>query len=100
MSPSGTIMSYIFPMQEKPALRPSVAVGEALRGVARDILAEARTAIEDSTKSDADAVHDFRRALKRWRALLRLIEPFVGGEARRRGDEAPDLCHPLTPARH
>ena len=36
MSPSGTIMSYIFPMQEKPALRPSVAVGEALRGVARN----------------------------------------------------------------
>ena len=62
MSPSGTIMSYISPMQEKPALRPSVAVGEALRGVARDILAEARAAIEDSTKSDADAVHDFRRA--------------------------------------
>src|SRR6516225_2910051 len=68
MSPSGTIMSYIFPMQEKPALRPSVAVGEALRGVARDILAEARAAIEDPAKSDADAVHDFRRAMKRWRA--------------------------------
>ena len=50
-------------MQEKPALRPSVAVGEALRGVARDILAEARAAIENpTTKSDADAVHDFRRA--------------------------------------
>ena len=48
MSPSGTIMSYISPMQEKPALRPSVAVGEALRGVARDILAEARAAIEDA----------------------------------------------------
>src|SRR5258706_7413727 len=83
MSPSGTIMSYILPMQEKPALRPSVAVGEALRGVARDILAEARAAIEDSTKSDADAVHDFRRAMKRWRALLRLVEPFLGEEARR-----------------
>src|SRR5260221_12722780 len=83
MSPSCTIMSYILPMQEKPALRPSVAVGEALRGVARDILAEARAAIEDSTKSDADAVHDFPRAMKRWRALLRLVEPFLGEEARR-----------------
>src|SRR5262249_52066612 len=82
MSPSGTIMSYIFPMQEKPALRPSVAVGEALRGVAGDILAEARAAIEDPAKSDAEAVHDFRRAMKRWRALLRLVEPFLGEEAR------------------
>src|SRR6266700_1068857 len=82
MSPSGTIMSYSFPMQEKPALRPSVAVGEALRGVARDILAEARAAIEDSAKSDADAVHDFRRAMKRWR------------------DEARDLAHALTGARN
>jgi CHAD domain-containing protein len=100
MSPSATIMSYILPMQEKPALRPSVAVGEALRGVARDILAEARTAIEDSTKSDADAVHDFRRAMKRWRALLRLVEPFVGEEARRLRDEARDLAHTLTGARN
>src|SRR5260370_8598587 len=100
MSPSGTIMSYILPMQEKPALRPSVAVGEALRGVARDILAEARAAIEDSTRSDADAVHDFRRAMKRWRALLRLVEPFLGEEARRLRDEARDLAHALTGARN
>src|SRR5260370_25472391 len=100
MSPSGTIMSYILPMQEKPALRPSVAVGEALRGVARDILAEARAAIEDSTKSDADGVHDFRRAMKRWRALLRLVEPFLGEEARRLRDEARDLAHALTGARN
>lgn len=87
-------------MQEKPALRPSVAVGEALRGVARDILAEARAAIADSTKSDADAVHDFRRAMKRWRALLRLVEPFLGEEARRLRDEARDLAHALTGARN
>src|SRR5260370_42109952 len=100
MSPSGTIMSYSLPMQEKPALRPSVAVGEALRGVARDILAEARTAIEDSTKSDADAVHDFRRAMKRWRALLRLVEPFLGEEARRLRDQARGLAHALAGARN
>src|SRR5258705_10443053 len=99
MSPSGTIMSYIFPMQEKPALRPSVAVGEALRGVARDIPAEARAAIEDSTKSDADAVHDFRRAMKRWRALLRLGEPFLGEEGRRLRGEGRGLAHARARAR-
>src|SRR5262245_66355724 len=93
-------MSYICPMQEKPALRPSVAVGEALRGVAGDILAEARAAIEDPAKSDAEAVHDFRRAMKRWRALLRLLEPFLGEEAKRLRDEASDLAHALTGALH
>ena len=71
-------MSYIFQMNDRPALRPSVAVGEALRGVAHDILAEARAAIEDPARSEAEAVHDFRRAMKRWRALLRLLEPFLG----------------------
>jgi CHAD domain-containing protein len=76
-----------------------VAVGEALRGVARDILAEARTAIEDQARSDAEAVHDFRRAMKRWRALLRLLEPAVGEEARRLRDEARDLARALTGAR-
>jgi CHAD domain-containing protein len=87
-------------MNERPALRPSVAVGEALRGVARDILAEARAAIENPAKSDAEAVHDFRRAMKRWRALLRLIEPFLGAEARQLRDEARDLARALTGARN
>src|SRR5262249_6856799 len=100
MSPSGTIMSHIFPMQENPALRPSVAVGEALRGVAGDILAEARAAIEDPAKSDAEAEHDLRRAMKRWRALLRLVEPFLGEEARRLRGDARDLAHALTGGRH
>jgi CHAD domain-containing protein len=93
-------MSYIFVMNERPALRPSVAVGEALRGVARDILAEARAAMENPAKSDAEAVHDFRRAMKRWRALLRLVEPFLGAEARQLRDEARDLAGALTGARN
>ena len=41
-SPCHARMFYIFQMSDRPALRPSVAVGEALRGVAHDILAEAR----------------------------------------------------------
>jgi CHAD domain-containing protein len=86
-------------MDDRPALQVDVAVGEALRAVARDILAEARTAIADPDKSDAEAVHDFRRAMKRWRALLRLFEPFVGDEARRLRDEARDLARALTGAR-
>ncbi|HKA81535.1 MAG TPA: CHAD domain-containing protein [Xanthobacteraceae bacterium] len=87
-------------MDDRPALQVDVAVGDALRAVARDILAEARAAVTGPEKSDADAVHDFRRAMKRWRALLRLFEPFVGEEARRLRDEARDLARALTGARN
>ena len=87
-------------MNDRPALRPGVAVGEALRAVARDILAEARAAIDDPAKSDAEAVHDFRRAMKRWRALLRLLEPFVGEDAKRLRDEARDLARALAGPRN
>jgi CHAD domain-containing protein len=86
-------------MNDKPALRPDLAVGEALRAVARDILAEARAAIENPAKSEAEAVHDFRRAMKRWRGLLRLFEPFLEEEARKLRDEARDLARALTGAR-
>jgi CHAD domain-containing protein len=86
-------------MSEKPALQPGLAVGEALRAVARDILGEARAAIEDPAHSDAVAVHDFRRAMKRWRALLRLLEPFLEDDGRRLRTEARDLARSLGGAR-
>src|SRR5258708_7840409 len=86
-------------MSEKPALQPGLAVGEALRAVARDILGEARAAIEDPAHSDAVAVHDFRRAMKRWRALLRLLEPFLEDDGRRLRIEARDLARSLGGAR-
>ena len=76
-----------------------MAVGEALRAVAHDVIAEARSAIAGAT-SDAEAVHDFRRAMKRWRALLRLFEPCVGAEARELRDEARDLARALAGARN
>jgi CHAD domain-containing protein len=85
-------------MGEKPALQPGLAVGEALRAIARDILGEARAAIEDPAHSDAVAVHEFRRAMKRWRALLRMLEPFLeDGRALR--TEARDLARTLGGAR-
>jgi CHAD domain-containing protein len=87
-------------MNERPAIRPGVAVGEALRAVARDILTEARTAIDDPAKSDAERVHDFRRAMKSWRALLRLLEPFVGEAAKRLRDEGRDLAGALAGPRN
>ena len=86
-------------MAEKPAVRPDVAVGEALRAVARDILSEARAVLDDREKPDAIAVHDLRKAMKRWRALLRLLEPFLGDDARRLRAEARNLARDLSGAR-
>jgi len=85
-------------MGDKPALEPGLAVGEALRAVARDILSEARTAIEDPAHSDAVAVHDFRRAMKRWRSFLRMLDPFLE-DGRQLRNEARDLARSLGGAR-
>ena len=86
-------------MNDKPALQPELAVGEALRAVARDILREARAAIEDPANSDAVAVHEFRRAMKRWRSLLRMLEPHLPPDDEQLRVEAGDVARSLTGAR-
>jgi CHAD domain-containing protein len=85
-------------MGEKAAVYPDLPVGEALKAVARDVLTEARAAL-DHDKSDAIAVHDYRKAMKRWRALLRLLEPFLGDEGRRLRVAARDFARELAGAR-
>jgi CHAD domain-containing protein len=69
-------------MGDKPALQPKAAIGPAVRAIAANILAGARAAISDPERSSQDAVHDFRRAIKQWRALMRLLEPFIPDAAR------------------
>jgi CHAD domain-containing protein len=86
-------------MAEKPAVRPDVAVGEALRAVARNVLSEARAVLDDKDATDAVAVHDLRKAMKRWRALLRLVEPFLGDGAQGLRAQARDLARELSGAR-
>ncbi|TMJ01582.1 MAG: CHAD domain-containing protein [Alphaproteobacteria bacterium] len=86
-------------MADKPALRPDAAVGEALKAVARDTLSEARRALADELKPDAIAVHDYRKAMKRWRSLLRLLQPFLGEDGRRLRIEARDFARELSGAR-
>jgi CHAD domain-containing protein len=86
-------------MSEKLGLRPQVAVGHALREIARHILAEARTAVEDRKRVEAVAVHDFRAAMKSWRAFLRLVEPHLGANERGWRGEARDLARLLAGAR-
>jgi CHAD domain-containing protein len=86
-------------MGDKPTLRPGEAIGPALTAVANDVLAEARAALDNPERSDAVAVHDYRKAMKRWRAFLRLIEPFLGVEGTHLRIEARDLARELAGAR-
>ncbi len=86
-------------MAEKPAVHPDMAVGEALRAIARDVLSEARGALDNQEKDNAVAVHDYRKAMKRWRALLRLLQPFLGEEGQHRRIEARDFARELAGAR-
>jgi CHAD domain-containing protein len=83
-------------MIDKPALHPRAPVGAALRAAAHDTIVEARTALLNPAISDAQAVHDFRKAMKRWRALLRLYAPLVGEEARELRTAARDLARELA----
>jgi CHAD domain-containing protein len=85
-------------MGEKPALRPNAAIGPAVRAVAASILAGAHTVISDPERTSQDAVHDFRRAMKQWRALMRLLEPFIPDAVRLR-QEARDHARSLSRAR-
>jgi CHAD domain-containing protein len=85
-------------MNDKPALRPEIPVADGLRAIARDALKEARQAIEDPDKPEAAAVHDFRKAMKRWRAQLRLLAPYLGDGGALRKD-AREAAHQLTGAR-
>ena len=85
-------------MADKPALQPNAAIGPVVRAVAADILTAARTAITDPERTNQDAVHEFRRAMKEWRALMRLFAPFIADATRWR-QEARDHARSLAQAR-
>ncbi len=86
-------------MPRKPTLQPQGPIGTALAAVARDIFVEARAALADRRHSDAERIHDFRKALKQWRALLRLLEPPLGDAARTLRKSARELARSLTRTR-
>jgi len=77
---------------------PDIAAS-ALADLLRDIVASGRKPIETPGIADAVAVHDLRKALKRWRALLRLIAPAIGEEAELMRIEARDLAREVATAR-
>lgn len=73
--------------------------GDGLAAAARLIIADARRALADSELSDAEAVHEVRKALKRWRALLRLLAHALGEQADQMRAEARELMRALSSAR-
>ncbi len=73
--------------------------GDGLAAAARSIIADARTALADPELSDAEAVHEVRKALKRWRALMRLLASPLGEQADAMRTEARELMRALSSAR-
>jgi len=86
-------------MSPAPALKPGQPVGKALLDVAAAILAEAQGVLDDRTRAPTLKVHDTRRAMKRWRAFLRMMEPFVGEGARQLRIDGRELARSLGAAR-
>lgn len=86
-------------MTEHPALRPDMPLDQALTTAARDMLVEARDTVSGPSQKTDEAIHDLRKAIKRWRAFLRLIEPHIGSEARGLRAAARDLAKTVSGAR-
>src|SRR5215475_12825788 len=77
---------------------PDIAA-RALAGLLHDIVSSGRKPIEAPEIDDAIAVHDVRKAFKRWRAILRLIAPVIGDDAELMRVEARDLAREMATAR-
>jgi CHAD domain-containing protein len=73
--------------------------GDGLAAAARSIIADARRALSDPELADPEVVHELRKALKRWRALLRLLARPLGEPADQMRNEARELMRSLSGAR-
>jgi CHAD domain-containing protein len=80
-------------------LRPDEALGKTLSAIAKSILTEAKDAITDPERGTAAAVHDFRKAIKRWRSYLRFLTPHFGEGCKALQAEARDTAKKLGGAR-
>jgi CHAD domain-containing protein len=85
-------------MTPKNTTSPDLAT-RTLTLLLQDILASGRKPLDQPDITDAVAVHDLRKVLKRWRAILRLIGPVIGDEAEALRIEARDLAREMSSAR-
>jgi CHAD domain-containing protein len=86
-------------MAKARAKQADSTAGEMLRATAARILTEANAALQRGELANSAAIHDFRKALKRWRALLRLLEPWLGAAGEKLRHEARDLARELNAPR-
>jgi CHAD domain-containing protein len=91
------------PRQKAPMIEGGVdadgSFGDGLAATGRLIIADARRALADPELSEAETVHEVRKALKRWRALLRLLARPLGEQADQMRAEARELMRTLSGAR-
>jgi len=73
--------------------------GDGLAAAARLVIADGRQALTDPELSDPEAVHEVRKALKRWRALTRLLARPLGEQADQMRSEARELMRAIAGAR-
>ncbi len=78
------------------ALQP---FGLQLVAAAHGIIDDARQALANPELTDAETVHEVRKAMKRWRAYLRLLADPLGPPADQMRHEARDLMRALSGAR-
>ncbi|TAK47571.1 MAG: CHAD domain-containing protein [Xanthobacteraceae bacterium] len=80
---------------------PGTPLLPSLRHAANDTLARAAQSLEAAAgqPDPATAIHDFRVAMKRWRALLRLLQGIVGDETVMLRRQAGRLARPLGRSR-
>jgi CHAD domain-containing protein len=81
------------------AKRGGSSFGDGLAAAARSIIADGRRALTDPELSAPEAVHEIRKALKRWRALLRLLGRPLGEQADQMRSEARELMRGIAGAR-
>jgi CHAD domain-containing protein len=86
-------------MVSKAAVPPQDIAACTLAGMLRDIVASGLKPVDSLDIPDATAVHDLRKALKSWRAMMRLIAPAMGQEAEAMRIEARDLARQIAAAR-
>ena len=73
--------------------------GDGLATAARSIIADGRRALTDPELSEPEAVHEVRKAPKRWRAVLRLLSRPLGEQADQLRTEARELMRAVAGAR-
>ena len=73
--------------------------GDGLAAAARSVISDGRQALTDPELSDPETVHEVRKTLKRWRALMRLLARPLGEQADQMRSEARELMRAIAGAR-